>query len=128
MVYTVLVVEDDRFLRQCVMTLLTLEGFHVLGAMNGQQGMDLAQSYHPHVILSDIFMSNGDGFALLRALKGEPTTAPIPVIGLSAQDSPSFLKRLEELGTSDFLVKPFTRNELLRAIGRQLSCLLSKPS
>lgn len=116
----ILVIEDERILRKSLVRLLCAEGFDVISAENGRIGIDLAKKESPKLILCDLMMPEVDGYEVLSQLQANPDTASIPFICLTAQEERAVLRQVMELGGNDFLTKPFTRIELLRAINTQL--------
>ncbi len=117
----ILVIEDERILRKSLVRLLSAEGFDVISAENGRIGIELANKESPKLILCDLMMPEVDGYQVLSQLQENPDTAMIPFICLTAQEERAVLRQVMELGGNDFLTKPFTRIELLRAINTQLS-------
>jgi two-component system, OmpR family, alkaline phosphatase synthesis response regulator PhoP len=116
---TILVIEDEGTVRESLLDLLEVEGYHAIGAENGEQGLALATQ--ADLILCDVQMPEMDGFALLRRLRAQPATATLPFIFITARTTKADLRRGMELGADDYLFKPFTINELLRAISTRLS-------
>jgi len=121
---TVLVVDDDQTVREVIERHLTREGFAVVTASGGQEGLRLARELHPAAITLDVMMADLDGWTVLAAIKGDPELADIPVILVSIVDEK---KRGYALGATDYLVKPVDRAQLsgvLRnicgAVGRQV--------
>lgn len=101
--------------------LLETEGFGVLQASNGLAGLTLARENRPDVILCDIMMPDLDGYEVLASLRQEPSTASVPFVFLTAKADRSDMRQGMNLGADDYLVKPFTRAELLSAITTRLS-------
>lgn len=116
----ILVIEDQKSLREEIIELLILEGYQALEAENGQIGLALAQSKQPSLILCDITMPELDGHQVLSALRQDPLTATIPFIFLTAKVDKVDIRQGMQLGADDYLTKPFTRIELLAAIAAQL--------
>jgi serine/threonine-protein kinase PpkA len=113
---TVLVVEDDQAIRNNVARLLKLEGYQVSVAATGTEGLELARSQRPDLVISDINMPGMDGFALVQALRADAALATTPVMLLTALDDRASMRRGMTAGADDYLAKPFTRNELLEAL------------
>jgi diguanylate cyclase len=118
--YKILVIEDERVIRNNLLKLLSAEGFESIGAENGNQGLQLAQSEQPDLIICDILMPGLDGYEVLKALQQNPKTASIPFIFLTAKAERSDWRQGMNLGADDYLTKPFTRAELLAAITSRL--------
>jgi CheY-like chemotaxis protein len=111
----VLVIDDDPTVHDLMGRMLEKDGFHVLTAANGPEGVRLAKSARPVVITLDVLMPGMDGWAVLKALKSDPDTAPIPVIMLSIIEQ----KNLGyALGAVDYLPKPIDRQVLLTSVRR----------
>jgi len=111
----VLVIDDDPVVRDLLQRFLSAEGFGVICAKDGEQGIQLAQALNPAVITLDVLMPGMDGWSVLAALKASPKTAEIPIIMLTMTDQ----KNLGyALGVNEYLTKPIDRNRLLRAIKR----------
>lgn len=101
----VLLIEDDKFLRKAAEATLHRHGFRVVVATNGEEGLKLAHSEKPDLILLDLIMPKMNGFEVLRRLKHEPATSRIPVVVLSnlGQQNDSVMAR--ELGALDYWIK-----------------------
>ncbi|HBB31016.1 MAG TPA: hybrid sensor histidine kinase/response regulator [Cyanobacteria bacterium UBA8803] len=112
----ILVIEDEAAVRENLMELLDAENFQVLGAGDGYVGINLAQQHLPDLIVCDVMMPKLNGFAVLTALRQNPATAMIPFVFLTAKAEKRDWRQGMELGADDYLTKPFTREELLRAI------------
>lgn len=118
---TILVIEDDITVQTLISKLLQSEGFTVLSASNGYEGVQLALDQRLDLIISDIMMPGCNGYEVLEQLRRDPETARIPFIFLSAKSDRTDLRQGMELGADDYITKPFTRNELLGAITARLS-------
>ena len=116
----ILVIEDETSIRENILELLKAEGYNALAAENGQIGLQLATEQLPDLIISDARMPKLDGYGVLTALRSNAVTATIPFIFLTAKAAKTDLRQGMELGADDYLAKPFTRGELLRAIATRL--------
>ncbi len=123
----VLLAEDDRFLRRAAEATLRHHGFTVLLAVDGEEALRVARLEAPDLILLDLIMPKLQGFEVLRALKQDPATSPIPVIVLSNLGQDSDSKTARELGATDYWVKAIVgmeelakRVEALLAVGGAL--------
>ena len=119
----ILVVEDDPTIRELVRLHLASANHEVITAADGLQGLQLAVSKLPDIIISDVQMPNMDGFGMLAAVRANDQTASIPVIFLTALDDREAFRKSMNLGADDFLHKPVKRNELLNAITGRLKRL-----
>ncbi len=113
---TVLVVDDEEGLRLLLEVAFSRAGFRVLLADNGAEGERLASAHQPDVIVSDIMMPPPDGFELRQRLAQDPATAAIPFIFLTARNNAAEKIRALEGGASDYLAKPFDREELIARV------------
>lgn len=112
---TVLVIDDDATIHDLLQRQLSKEGYKVLSALSGEQGLAMAREFKPSIITLDVMMPNKDGWAILSELKASSSTADIPVIMLSIVKD----KKLGmSLGASDYLTKPIDRNSLLGVLKR----------
>ncbi len=112
---TVLVIDDDRIACDLMDRALTKEGFRVVTAHGGEDGLRLAKELRPHVITLDVLMPGMDGWAVLRELKAQPELANIPVIMITMADDRSMGYAL---GASDYLTKPIDREKLATTLRR----------
>jgi CheY-like chemotaxis protein len=119
----VLVIDDDPAARDLIQRFLCKEGFQVLAAAGGEEGLRLAREAHPDVITLDVIMPGLDGWAVLAALKAAPDLADIPVIMLTMLDDKDMGYAL---GVRDYLTKPVDRERLL-AIIRKYACAPPPP-
>ncbi len=118
---TVLVVEDDPVILRLLEVNFELEGFAVLLAHDGQEGIEVARAKRPDVIISDIMMPNVSGIELVQALKGDEATASIPIILLSAKAQTGDLKSGMDAGADDYVTKPFEPLDLVDRVNAVLS-------
>ncbi|MEG3977329.1 EAL domain-containing response regulator [Microcoleus sp. herbarium8] len=116
----ILVIEDDRVIRENILKLLKAEGFDVTGAENGALGLNAAVSSLPDVILCDVMMPELDGYGVLMALRSHPVTATVPFVFLTGKAERSEMRQGMELGADDYLTKPFSKAELVGAVSSRL--------
>ena len=102
----VLVVDDVPPNVKLLEAKLTSEYFDVLTAFSGPEALDVISREHPDIILLDVMMPGMDGFEVCRRIKGDPSTAHIPVVMVTALDQPSDRVAGLEAGADDFLTKP----------------------
>lgn len=120
MMKTILVIEDEQQTRNVFLKCLTFEGFQAYGASNGSEGVQLAKTVSPDLIVCDIMMPDMDGYSVLSQLRKSPKTAAIPLIFLTAKVTMADLRRGMELGADDYLTKPCTVEQFLAAIATRL--------
>jgi YesN/AraC family two-component response regulator len=113
---TLLVIEDDAVTRNLFLDSLQAEGYNTMGAENAWVGIQLAKKHLPDLVICDIVMPDMNGYDVLNALRRDPLTAIIPFIFLTGSDTKDALRKGMELGADDYLTKPLTVDQLLRAI------------
>ncbi|MBD2043446.1 EAL domain-containing response regulator [Microcoleus sp. FACHB-672] len=116
----ILVIEDEELIRENILELLELEAFEAIGAENGLIGFQRATEELPDLIICDVMMPEMDGHSVLNALRNDPSTATIPFIFLTARTDRLDVRAGMDLGADDYLTKPCTPDELLRAIATRL--------
>jgi YesN/AraC family two-component response regulator len=116
----VLVIENEQESREMLLEYLYLEGFETIGAANGLIGVEKAHEHLPDITICDIMMPKLDGYGVLKTLRQNLDTAIIPVIFLTGKNTQDEMRKGMELGANDYLIKPFTPEELLKAIVAQL--------
>ena len=99
---------------------LIRRGFQVVFAMDGQQGVDLARSERPDIILMDMSLPVIDGWEATRRLKADGATRGVPVIGLTAHVMPGDRKKAIKAGCDDYDTKPVEFDRLIGKIERLL--------
>jgi CheY-like chemotaxis protein len=112
---TVLVVDDEVAIAEALSDILSDEGYRTLVAVNGQHGLTSALESSPDLILVDMMMPVMDGPTMIAALRENPMTAEIPVVGMSALGPPP---EADRLGYHHFLEKPFDIDRLLGVVQR----------
>jgi len=116
----ILLIEDDRVVRENTAEMLELAEFDVVTAENGKFGVELAQTASPDLIICDVMMPELDGHGVLYLLSRDPKTASIPFIFLTAKAERSDMRQGMEMGADDYLTKPFEEQELLNAVNSRL--------
>lgn len=119
----ILVVDDDRLIRQMVRDMLEIAEFAVGEAVDGADGLVQAAAFHPDVILLDLMMPDMDGYAVCRRLKADPATRAIPVIFLTASANLKLNREAYAAGAVACLTKPFRREALLAVVNTTLQGL-----
>ena len=105
MAKTILLVEDDRFLRRVHEVGLRKHGFTVLTAVDGEDGLRQAQAERPDLVLLDLVMPKLQGFEVLRMLKAVPETAAIPIVVLSSLGGDADVQAALRAGAASYIVK-----------------------
>ena len=112
----ILVVENEELARNLFLKCLESKGFDAISAENGLVGVHLALWHLPDLIISEISIPKLDGYGVLTMLRHNPTTAIIPLIFVTANSTRADIRKGIELGADDYLTKPCSVEELLRAI------------
>jgi len=111
----VLVIDDDATVRDLMRRYLSREGFDVVTAAGGREGLEFARELHPSVITLDVFMPDLDGWSVLQALKQDADLRRIPVIMMTISDEK---QKGITLGASEYLTKPVDRGQLAQLLDR----------
>jgi two-component system cell cycle response regulator DivK len=116
----VLLIEDNEMNRDMLSRRLIRRGFQVVFAMDGQQGVDLARSELPDIILMDLSLPVIDGWEATRRVKADEATRSVPVIGLTAHAMAGDREKAIEAGCDDYDTKPVELDRLIGKIERLL--------
>lgn len=114
----VLLVEDNEMNRDMLSRRLIRRGFQVVFAMDGQQGIDVARSERPDIIIMDMSLPVIDGWEATRRLKADDATRSVPVIGLTAHAMAGDREKAIEAGCDDYDTKPVELDRLIGKIER----------
>ena len=117
---TVLVIEDEAPLRANLVRILSAEGYRVVAAADGDEGIRRVLGERPDLVICDILMPRVDGFGVLAALRSRPETAALPFIFLTASADKDDLARGLKSGANEYVTKPFKIAGLLAAVRRLL--------
>ncbi|MDZ7811124.1 MAG: response regulator [Arhodomonas sp.] len=117
----ILVVDDSPTETHVLKTMLEKHGYEVSIAEDGDQGMALARSERPAVILMDIVMPGMNGFQATRKLSRDPETSDIPIVIISTKDQDTDRIWAKRQGAQEYISKPVTEDELLGKIGAVLN-------
>lgn len=119
----ILIVEDDEFLANIYQTKFEIEGFKVFLAGDGEQGLKMAGTKEPEIILLDVLLPKLDGFAVLEQLKKNSSTKDIPVILLTNLGQKEDVQKGLKMGAVDYLIKAhFKPSETVDKVKKVLSC------
>ncbi len=113
---TVLVIDDNKDIRENTAEILEMAGYKTITAENGKKGVEAALQEKPDVIVCDIMMPELDGYGVLHLLRKNPATEHIPFVFLTAKTERSDFRKGMEMGADDYITKPFDDIELLNAI------------
>ena len=117
----ILIIEDDKFLRELISRKISSEGFETVEAVDGENGLEVLKEQRADIILLDLILPGIDGFEVLSRLKADAMLAEIPVIILSNLGQREDVERGLKLGAVDYLVKAhFTPNEIVEKIKNAL--------
>jgi len=114
MAENILIIEDDKFLRDLIARKLLKEGYKVSEAIDGEEGMKKVKEEKPDLVLLDLILPGIDGFEVLSRVKEDPASAQIPVIILSNLGQKEDVEKGVKLGAVDYLIKAhFTPKEII---------------
>ncbi len=117
----ILMVEDEPRNLTLLRDLLQVSGYKTIEATDGEQGVELAKSNKPDLILMDVQMPKMDGLEATRILKADTTTSNIPVLALTSYAMKGDKERILEAGCDGYLAKPIDIKELLKIVAEYLS-------
>jgi twitching motility two-component system response regulator PilG len=117
----ILVVEDEESLLKLQSILLTIRGYKVEGAKDGQAALEAVETMNPDLILLDIMLPKIDGFEVCRQVKTNAATRHIPIIMLTAKKSKEDLVMGEQVGADMYITKPYKLSMVIENIQRLLS-------
>lgn len=122
----ILLIEDEKNIAVTMQMCLKAAGHTVVHAVDGLAALKVALSEEVDLVLLDLVLPNMSGFLVLEALKEDPRTASLPVIVTSARVTEEDIRRARDLGAQEYLGKPFTPQELIRAVDRVLAVARSQ--
>jgi two-component system sensor histidine kinase/response regulator len=117
---SILIIDDNKHIRTQINLVLKLEGYDTFMASNGLEGVHAAKESLPNLIICDIMMPELDGYGVLNMLRTNATTADIPFLFLSAKAEKNDIRQGMNLGADDYLWKPFSTEDLIKAIEARL--------
>lgn len=112
----ILVIEDNHLMQNLLLESLKAEGFVTIAAETGELGLHKAKENPPDIVICELIMPDMDGYTVLTKLRQNSQLAIMPFIFLSPNNSKAALRKAMELGADDYLTKPTTIDELLKAI------------
>jgi DNA-binding response OmpR family regulator len=117
----ILIAEDERDIRELITFTLRYAGHEVTQAANGEEALQLAKQIIPELILMDVRMPKMTGYEACRHMKAEETTKHIPVVFLSAKGQETEIQTGLEVGASDYILKPFAPDQLIKRVSELLA-------
>jgi DNA-binding response OmpR family regulator len=118
--HTVLVVDDDPVIVRLLEVNFEMEGFTVISAVDGMDGVSRARTHVPDIVVSDVMMPKLNGLELCVALKTDDSTKHIPVILLSAKAQVADIRAGLDAGADDYVTKPFEPLDLIDRVNKLL--------
>jgi DNA-binding response OmpR family regulator len=118
---TVLVVDDDPVILKLLEVNFEMEGFTVVRASDGVEGLERAREVLPDVVVLDVMMPRMTGHEVATALRSDPATASIPIIFVTARAQSGDVERGMELGVDDYVTKPFDPLDLIARVNAVLA-------
>ena len=113
---TILIVDDDAFIRRPLEFVLRAEGYRPITAVDGEDGLEKARSERPDLIFLDVMMPGLDGYSVCRRLREDAALAATPVILLTAKGQERDRMMAFESGATEFMSKPYSPSELVRRV------------
>ena len=117
----VLVVEDNGDMREFLARVLSMQGYDFLEAADGEEGLHVARTQNPSLILMDISLPALDGFEATRQLKQDPAMRHIPIIAVTAHARPADEQRALDAGCDGYLSKPYSLRDFLAVVEKNLA-------
>ena len=118
---TVLVVDDDPVILKLLEVNFEMEGFQVVRAADGAEGLERAREVRPDIVILDVMMPRMTGYEVAKALREDDGTAHIPIIFVTARAQSSDVERGMELGVDDYVTKPFDPLDLIARVNTLLA-------
>jgi two-component system alkaline phosphatase synthesis response regulator PhoP len=116
----ILIVEDDPSVLRATSYILEKEGYEVISAQNGLEGLKMAKDSNPDLLLLDVMLPGIDGFEICHSLRGEPKTADLPILMFSAKGQESDKATGLKVGADEYITKPVDREVLLSKVAAWL--------
>lgn len=113
----ILIIEDDKFLRELITRKLTSEGYQTIEAADGEEGVRMTKSEKPDLVLLDLILPGIDGFEALTRIRKEEETVNVPVVILSNLGQKEDIEKGLKLGATDYLIKAhFSPGEIIEKV------------
>ncbi|MFO7835557.1 MAG: response regulator [Candidatus Thorarchaeota archaeon] len=117
---TILVVDDEQVTAQLTKTFLGRHGFIVKCAYDGEEALEMADRTNPNLILLDIMLPKMDGYEVCNLLKSKEKLKDVPILFFTAKGCKCDIKRGQEVGGDDYIIKPFSGRKLVERIREHL--------
>ena len=117
----ILVIDDEKGIRETLTEILSLVGYDVITATNGLDGIKFAETQFPDLIICDIMMPGIDGYEVARRVRDNSDMVAVPFLFLSAKASNKDFRKGLGAGADDYLVKPFGSKELVDTVEMRLN-------
>jgi DNA-binding response OmpR family regulator len=117
----VLVVDDDPVILQLLRVNFEMEGFAVITAADGEQGVERARADHPDIVVSDVMMPRMSGTELVAKLRADPATEALPILLLTAKAQQTDIGAGLDVGADDYVTKPFDPLDLVDRVNRLIA-------
>ncbi len=117
----ILIAEDERDIRELISFTLEYEGYDVIVTANGEDALEMVYKERPDLVLLDVRMPRMDGYEVCRRIVNDVTIQHIPVAFISAKGQQAEIDEGMGAGAVDYLLKPFSRDQLLGMVTRLLS-------
>jgi DNA-binding response OmpR family regulator len=117
----ILIIEDDPSVLKATSYILEKEGYQVLTAQDGLDGLKKAKQDNPDLLILDVMLPGIDGFEICHSLRNEPQTAELPIIMFSAKGQESDKATGLKVGANEYLVKPVDREVLINTVAKWTS-------
>lgn len=114
----VLAIDDSRTIREMLRHALSAEGFEVLLAEDGVDGVEKLDAFNPDVVITDINMPRMDGFGVIESIRRNRTYSGVPILVLTTESAQDLKERARKSGATGWIVKPFDDEKLIGTIRR----------
>jgi CheY-like chemotaxis protein len=118
---SVLIIDDDEALIKTLRPILINAGYSVLTANSGEAGLSVIENQNPDMVLLDVILPGIKGREVCQAIKENPQTKDMPVVFLTAKDSPDDIQAELDVGAEAHITKPVNAKQLLETVGKYLS-------
>ncbi|GAI80757.1 unnamed protein product, partial [marine sediment metagenome] len=118
---TILLIEDERTIQELIKTILEKEGYKIIPAYSGKEGIEIAEKEKPNLILLDIFLPDINGIEVCSAIKSNSKTSAIPIIMCTAVQRIGDMDKAIEKGAADYIMKPLNIEKLKTKVSQFIS-------